>query len=212
MDGNELIKIVAFGDSITEGTYGGADESQVWTSLLKKMFEQANLKVEISNSGIPGETAPFGLRRFPYHVIAANPHIVLIMYGANDSYDPYGTGNPAVSVDLFSQSIEEMISRAQAHNILPMLMTTTPLFLFDELSDQQNALLGSYMDMIREIARKNNLNLIDHFSEWMGRTVRGEDVQQYLPDGVHPNAGGNQIIAETIFEPLSEIIKESSIK
>ncbi len=211
MGGDELIKIVAFGDSITEGTYGGADEPRGWTSLLESMFARCDLKVEILNSGIPGETAPFGLRRFPYHVIAAKPKIVLIMYGANDSYDPYGTGNPAVTIDLFSQSISEMISRAQAHNILPVLMTTTPLFLFDELSDHQNALLSSYMDMMREITMKNNLNLIDHFVEWMGRTGRGEDVQQYLPDGVHPNSGGNQIIAETIFKPLSKIIKKEII-
>lgn len=208
MVGGKLIKMIAFGDSITEGTYGGAAESRKWTSLLESMFARCDLKVEISNSGIPGETAPFGLKRFPRHVLVQKPDIVLIMYGANDSYDPYGTGNPAVPIDLFCQSIDKLVSQALNKNILPVPMTTTPIFLYDDLSDGQNALLGEYMNCIREIALNNKLSLIDHFSEWMGRAQQGEDVKKFLPDGVHPNAGGNQIIAETIYNPLTEIMEK----
>lgn len=209
MDSDDLIKIVAFGDSITEGTYGGAGKSRVWTSVLKRNFQQSDFRVDIKNAGIPGETAPFGLRRFPRQVLAKNPDIVLIMYGANDSYDPYGTGNPAVSLQQFTAAIEAMISGAVQNQILPVLMTTTPLYILDELSNGQNALLGAYMERVHDLAAKYQLSLIDHFSVWMEKEHRGENVAQYLPDGVHPNAEGNFMIAETIFQSLKEIVQKA---
>lgn len=208
MDGGKLIKIIAFGDSITEGTYGGAPESRVWTTVLGKMFARSDMKVQILNSGIPGETAPFGLKRFSYHVLAKQPDIVLIMYGANDSYDPYGTGNPAVSIDDFGRAVDEMITQALNQNILSVLMTTTPLYLSDDPGDHQNALLAEYMGKIREIAEHHEISIIDHFAAWMDRVRQGEDVKKYLPDGAHPDERGNQIIAETIYNPLTKIIEK----
>lgn len=35
-----------------------------------------------------------------------------------------------------------------------------------------------------------------------------KSIINYLPDGVHPNADGNRLIAETIFIHLSEIIRK----
>lgn len=208
MGSDDLIKVVAFGDSITEGTYGGATETRVWTSILQRKFQESNFHIEIINAGIPGETAPQGYRRFLYHVLAKNPDIVLMMYGANDSYDPFGTGNPAVSVPRFTDALEAMISGATEKHITPVLMTTTPLFLLDELSSNQNALLDSYMGKVRDLAEKHRLPLIDHFLVWMEKERIGENMVQYLPDGVHPNAEGNRIIAETILQPLTGIVQE----
>lgn len=203
----EQIKIVAFGDSITEGTHGGAFPSHVWTAILERKFRDAGMIADIINSGLPGETAPQGLQRFSYDVLAQKPKLVLIMYGANDSFMPFDDGEPAVSLRHFENALAEMVVMAQQEGIQPVLMTTTPLDLPDDFGHDHNEMLGRYMQKVRKLAANYNLHVIDHFITWMEKQSDERVTEKYLPDGVHPNAGGNRLIAETIFEKLKGIIK-----
>jgi len=202
----DQIQIVAFGDSITEGTYGGAFPSHIWTAILQSKLRESGMDVHLINSGVPGETAPHGLQRFSYDVLAEKPQVVLIMYGANDSFMPFGDGVPVVSLQQFVNALTDMVAMAKSEGILPVVMTTTPLDLPDDSGYDQNEILGQYMQKVREIAANYNLHVIDHFTSWMEKEMNEKIIEKYLPDGVHPNAGGNRLIAETIFEKLKEII------
>lgn len=214
---SDLLKIVAFGDSITEGTYGGADSAQTWPFVLRYLLNEAGIRSKVIKMGLPGETAPEGLRRFKRHVVRFNPGIVLIMYGANDSYAPSGNENPAVSAQQFMDSLEQMILQSKEHQILPVLMTTTPISLegiFSEdpqTDNSHNANVRKYMGMVNSIALKNGVHLIDHFRVWMEMDENVSILQKYLPDGVHPNVEGNRLIAQTIFNALKEIIHHEII-
>lgn len=206
MADSNKIRIVAFGDSITEGTYGGAFPAQVWTALLQSKLKESGMYVHLINSGVPGETSPIGLQRFRYDVLAQRPQVVLIMYGANDSFMPFDDGRPAVSVNHFETAITEMVVKSKSERITPVLMTTTPLDMPDDFGHNQNEILGRYMQKVREIAALHGLHVIDHFTTWMEKERHEKITEKYLPDGVHPNAGGNRLIADTVFKKLKEII------
>ncbi len=205
MNKPDQIKIMAFGDSITEGTYGGAEHSQTWPAILQKMLTRDGLNVYLLNSGFPGETATLGAHRFQHHLSEQKPDIVLIMYGANDAFVPYGYCDPVVTVPSFENAITKMVNRATEAGIIPVLMTTMPIFFEEDEAFDQNELLGQYMQKIHKIAQRQSLYLIDHFSLWMEKE---ETIKNFLPDGVHPNADGNRLIAETIFYRLPEIIRK----
>jgi len=198
--------IVAFGDSITEGTYGGANISETWPVLLHHLLNDSGFKVEVLNAGIPGETAPQGLQRFNRQVVRLSPEKVLIMYGANDSFIPDGYLKPVVSIAQFRESMEQMVLLAIQNNIAPVLMTTTP---FSRMMDTdgnglQNSLLDEYMMRVRAIAKTHQLQLVDHFKLWLEMDKKASILNKFLPDGVHPNASGNRLIAQTSFETLKE--------
>lgn len=198
--------IVAFGDSITEGTYGGADVSQTWPVLLQHLLNDSGFKVRLLNAGIPGETAPEGLQRFNRQVVRLSPEKVLIMYGANDSFIPDACLSPVVSIAQFRESMEQMVLLAIQNSIAPVLMTTTP---FSRLMDTdgeglQNSLLDSYVREVRAIAKQHNLPLVDHFKLWLEMDKEASILNKFLPDGVHPNVEGNRLIAQTSFEILKE--------
>lgn len=210
---SDPLKIVAFGDSITEGTYGGADVSQAWPFVLQMFLNKAGIPCEVLNMGIPGETTPEGLRRFKRQVVSQKPKLVLIMYGANDSFVPYGYNKPAVPIRQFEESLEEMIQQSLENKILPVMMTTTPLSLpafFPEDAHTENGgnnFLEEYTDRVRLLAQLHNLHVIDHYRVWKEMDQTRQIIQKYLPDGVHPNVAGNLLMAETILNALNKIIQ-----
>ncbi len=200
--------IVAFGDSITEGTYSGADVSETWPVILKYLLCESGIPVDVLNAGIPGETAPEGLQRFNRQVIGLLPQKVLIMYGANDSFIPDDLTKSIVSIEQFYLSMEQMVLLAVQNNITPILMTTTPFSGFFNLdgddAELQNNLLDEYMIKVRAIAQKHNLQLVDHFRIWMEMDKKTPMLEKLLPDGVHPNVDGNRLIAQTTYDILKE--------
>jgi len=208
------ITIVSFGDSITEGTYGGASAAQTYPALLEKMLVEQQINAIVINKGIPGETAPEALFRFQRDVVGLRPDVVLIMYGANDAYIPPDFNFPAVSPENFSKAMRRMVNSLADLSIKTILMTTTPFAELDffgnaekESLELNRQSLEAHLKELREIAENKRLQLIDHYTLWnhMDKTNDGIN-NEYLPDGVHPNADGNKLLATTIFDVLVDEI------
>lgn len=203
------LTIVAFGDSITEGIHGGAYTSEAYPAFLEKMLQKEQIDVQVINKGVPGETAPEALFRLQRDVVDLNPDIVLIMYGANDSYIPPDFNFPAVSVENFSKAISRMVDRLAELSIRTILMTTTPFAELDffgivekdslELNRQS---LEAHLEEVGKITDEKQLQLIDNYKIWHQLDKTKSIIKDYLPDGVHPNSKGNYLLAETIYQAL----------
>lgn len=210
------LSIIAFGDSITEGTYGRALSTETYPFVLEQMLVQEKTNAKVKNEGIPGETAPEGLIRFERDVIALKPDIVLIMYGANDAFIQPGHNAPAVSPADFSKAIIKMVDRLVDMSILPVLMTTTPVsgldfFMADDIGFMERIKLSleTHIREVRKIALEKQILLIDHYKTWLERDKQKGILKTYLPDGVHPNAEGNFLLATITCQVL---INEFSLK
>jgi lysophospholipase L1-like esterase len=208
------LRIIAFGDSITEGTYGGANAMETYPAILEKLLKQKHIDAEVINKGIPGETAPEALFRLQRDVVDLKPDIVLIMFGANDAYIPPDFNFPAVSAENFSKAIGRMVDSLGEQSIKTILMTTTPfaeLDFFDDVEKESLELNRQSLEMhlreVRKIANEKYLRLIDHYKTWQQLDKTNGVIKEYLPDGVHPNAKGNYLLAKTIFQALTNDAK-----
>lgn len=166
---------VAIGDSITHGSgLDNPDESypDVLSGLLGK---------RVINEGLPGEEAWHGLDRFDEVLQTYKPGHILILYGVNDLIA--GTGPEYIKSDL-----RQMIQLARANKTVPVLGTLTPVQgRYSDLYDR--ALLTSAA--IRQLGAEEGVAVADLEAAFNNRS----DLLIY--DGLHPNAAGHRLMAET---------------
>jgi lysophospholipase L1-like esterase len=91
--------ILAFGDSLTEGSGAAPAES-----YPARLAERTGFRVV--NAGASGETTIEGLRRFPDVLKKEKPDLVILCHGGNDMLRKY---NPATT----EQNLRAMISMAK---------------------------------------------------------------------------------------------------
>src|SRR5262249_47918936 len=76
-----LLRVVFFGDSLTEGTHGAS-----YLAVLRSMLAEtpALVAVDLINAGIGGDTVENLLRRLATDVTPRDPNWVVVLIGAND--------------------------------------------------------------------------------------------------------------------------------
>jgi len=151
-------KVIFFGDSITEaGVKAGGYIVRV-DSMCKA--EGKSNSYEFVGAGISGNKVYDLYLRMEDDVLVKNPDIVIIYIGVNDVWhkSSFGTGTDADKFEKFYQAI---INRLKAKNIKIALCTPAAIGEKTDFSNQQDGDLNKYSNIIRSIAAKNNLPLID---------------------------------------------------
>ena len=123
--------LVAFGDTITDGTQSGTDANRRWPNLLDARLVAAGMIMSIVNGAIGGGrvlndgVGPNALARFDRDVIA-QPGVthVTIMEGINDI--GVAGANPLPSVADLIAGHRQMIARSHARGIKVIGATLTP--------------------------------------------------------------------------------------
>ncbi len=123
--------LVAFGDSITDGTQSGTDQNRRWPDLLGARLAAAGTRMAVVNGGIGGGrvledgVGPNALARFDRDVLA-QPGVgfVTVLEGVND----IGVGgvNASPSVAELIAGHRQMIERAHARGLRILGATLTP--------------------------------------------------------------------------------------
>ncbi|MFT8247192.1 SGNH/GDSL hydrolase family protein [Roseomonas sp. BN140053] len=123
--------LVAFGDSITDGTQSGLDQNRRWPNLLSARLTAAGIPMSVINGGIGGGrvledgVGPNGLARFDRDVLAqAGAASVTIMLGINDIGN--GGARPDPSVAQLIAGHRQFIERARARGLRVFGATLTP--------------------------------------------------------------------------------------
>ena len=206
------MRIVAFGDSITLGvrTDGSLREEQAWRAVLSKRLNAAGGGPwEIINAGIGGNTTADGIKRFEADALANKPDIVTLMFGVNDAAmlsfpDFRPIPGPRVALAEYRKNLAHMIHRARRTGARVMLMTPCPMgnkyfnkHLEPYKSHDKNYVLRSYAQAVREIAAELGVELVDVWTRFLQ-----EGMNELLPDGVHPNPRGHEVIAGMLFRAI----------
>jgi lysophospholipase L1-like esterase len=214
------MRIVAFGDSITLGvrTDGTLREEQAWRAVLSKRLNAAGGGPwEIINAGIGGNTTADGIKRFEADALANKPDIVTLMFGVNDAAmlsfpDFRPIPGPRVALAEYRKNLTEMIARVRSVALVAsnqwhprvMLMTPCPMgnkyfnkHLEPYKSHDKNYVLRSYAQAVREIAAELGVELVDVWTRFLQ-----EGMNELLPDGVHPNPRGHEVIAGMLFRAI----------
>ncbi|MCK9477929.1 MAG: GDSL-type esterase/lipase family protein [Firmicutes bacterium] len=204
------LKIIAFGDSITQGSALTTDMKN-WTELLSERYG-----TEIINAGVAGNSSAQGLARLERDVLSLRPDLVIINFGMNDSVLD---GPHYVAVSQFADNITQIVEEIRKAGAMPVLVTPNPIIEGNETSyyySRHNkavftpyggaqTVLNTYVQCIREIAKGTGTPLADVNREWRNYnsfdlliTLKNSDKD----DGVHPCAAGAELYARIIGDVL----------
>jgi lysophospholipase L1-like esterase len=163
---------VAMGDSITAGGYPA-----VLAGMLGK---------PVINRGVGGAGSADGAARVQGILNSYKPGYLLILYGANDATHGH---DPEATIGY----LRSIIQTAKANKTVPVIGTLTPMSAEHAAYD---AAASSLSAMIRAMAGEEKAAVADLESAFGGRS-------EYLEaDGLHPNAAGTALIAQTFYDAL----------
>ena len=181
----EAPTIVAFGDSLTAGF--GLSEDQAFTTLLQHKLDEKGLRYRVVNAGVSGDTSAGGVRRIDWSLDGAVKFLILEL-GGND-------GLRGLPVAEMKKNLAEIIERAQARGVTVILAgMEAPPNLGDEYTRE-------FRQAYRDLAKKYKLTLIPFVLDGVGG--RAEYNQ---PDGIHPNAAGEKIMTENVWQALEPLL------
>lgn len=171
--------IVCLGDSITEGMPGGgAPFPARMVGLTGK---------QVVNQGEGGEKARGGAARAPAVLKRYKPAAMTILFGANDLIQ-------GESIEGAIAGLRSIIASCRANQTEPILATLTPMTAGHELWAGGVVMLN---EQIRALASVENVRLVD-----LEREFGSDPGMLLVPDGLHPNDLGNQVIAVAFADAL----------
>ncbi len=178
--------LLIYGDSISAG-YGMSKEKQ-WSVLLQEKINNENLEIKIFNSSVSGETTSGGLARINQTIESIKPDYLLLELGGNDALRGY----PPKQI---ASNLEEIIKIADSANVKVLLMQIRIPPNYG--SRYQKAFESIYAS----IASETNAILIPFM---LDEVALNKDLM--LPDGIHPKASAQPLIADYIYLQLKPFL------
>jgi isoamyl acetate esterase len=198
-------RIIFFGDSITQaGVNPGGYIMRIDSICTKEGLKE---NYEFMGSGIGGNKVYDLYLRMEEDVLVKNPGMVFIYVGVNDVWhkSSFGTGTDA---DKFEKFYQAVIKKLTEKNIKVILCTPAAIGEKTDFSNNQDGDLNEYSKIIRGLAAKNNLAIVDLrklFLDYNLKNNTDNNAKGVLTtDGVHLNAKGNQLVADEMWKIIKE--------
>jgi acyl-CoA thioesterase I len=174
-------RIVVLGDSLTAGL--GLVESEAYPSLLQEKLDDEGYEFEIVNAGVSGDTTAGGLRRLEW-ALEGDVKILIVALGANDALR-------GLSIDEMKGNLGTIIEGARARGVMVLLagMEAPPNY-----GEEYTV---KFRQVYRDLARTHQVSLVPFLLDGVAGEARLNQA-----DGIHPNAEGARLIAETIWRAL----------
>jgi acyl-CoA thioesterase-1 len=185
----EMKSILVFGDSLSDGFM--LQRSEAYPALLAKKLHAAGLNFQVTNASASGGTTEGGLERLPPH-LKHRIDILVLELGINDAF----RGLP---VDQIENNLQQIIDKVKARNPT-VRVVIAGMQLPNNAADDYVSAFGK---MFGDLASKNNAALVPYLLQ----DVAG-DPSLNLPDSIHPNAAGQNILAENVWRVLEPIARE----
>jgi acyl-CoA thioesterase I len=181
-------RVVCLGDSLTEG-FGLAPE-QAWPELLQAQLRKDGWSsIEIVNAGVSGSTSASAVSRLKWQ-LRNKPAFLVLALGAND-------GLRGVAVEETRKNLAAAIDLAQASGITVLLagMKMPPNY--------GPGFTKQFEEIFPSLAEQKGVALIPFLLE----TVAADPTLN-LPDGIHPNAQGQAVLARTVERYLRPLLEK----
>ena len=199
-------RVIFFGDSITQqGVQQGGYITRI-DSMCRT--ENKSALYEFSGAGIGGNKVYDLYLRMDSDVLMKNPDIVIIYIGVNDVWHK-ATSGTGTDPDKFEKFYNAIIRRLKEKNIKIILCTAAVIGEKTDFSNQQDGDMNYYCNIIRGIAGKNNLPLVDLRKVFLDYNLKNnpdnKDRGILTTDRVHLNAKGNQLVADEMWKAIKGI-------
>lgn len=173
--------ILFLGDSLTEG-YQLAKED-AYPALVEKELKKTRKEIKVINGGVSGATTASGMKRLDWY-LKAKPDIMVLALGAND-------GLRGMKLSETEKNLSQVIEKARSRNIDVIL---AGMKMPTNMGEKYRA---DFENIFPKLAKKYSLPLIPFLLEGVG----GQPSLN-LPDGIHPNPKGHEVMAKTVLKVL----------
>lgn len=196
-------KIIFFGDSITQaGVQPGGYITRI--DSMSKIGSSSG-QHEFIGAGIGGNKVYDLYLRMEEDVLAKNPDMVVIYVGVNDVWHKTSSGT-GTDADKFEKFYLAVINKLRARNIKIIVCTPAAIGEKTDFSNQQDGDLNNYSNIIRRIAARNNLALVDLRKSFLDYNLKNNKDNKesgiLTTDRVHLNAAGNQLVADEMWKVI----------
>ncbi len=175
-------RIVAFGDSITEG-FGQTP----YSVYLQQSLNTSECNSVVINEGLRGEISFDGASRIDSVLSKHNPQYIIIMEGANDA-------RSGVSPQITAAALATMMDKAVSAGATPIVGAVTPN---TELGQEDPRIPEEFNPAIQQEARSRGVTFVDTYTP-----LTGTNWGVYNIDGLHLSDQGQSIIANEFFKAI----------
>ena len=199
------IRVIFFGDSITEAGVRPGGYIVKMQEMLAKQNRAADY--ELIGKGIGGNKVYDLYLRMEDDVLALKPDVVVIYIGVNDVWHKSSSGT-GTDAPKFVKFYEALIRKIQAGGSKVILCTPAVIGERTDNSNEQDGDLNAYSTMIRELATKQNLPLVDLRKAFIDYNLQNNPTNKdrgiLTTDRVHLNEMGNQFVADQMMAAIEK--------
>lgn len=175
--------ILILGDSLTEGYQLAKEEA--YPAIVERELRKSHENIKVINGGVSGATSASGSRRLDWY-LKAKPDIMVLALGAND-------GLRGLKIVETEKNLSLAIEKAQKSGITVILAgMKMPTNMGEPYRSQFEKIFTS-------LAKKYSLKLVPFLLDGVGGKP-----QFNLPDGIHPNPKGHEIMARSVLKILEK--------
>ena len=192
----DAIRVACIGNSITYGARIKNRDRDSYPAVLSRMLGEAYW---VKNFGVSARTLlnkgdnPYMNEKAYQDALAFNPNIVVIKLGTNDSK----SFNWKYKAD-FTKDLQTMVDAFKALPSQPKIYLCYPSKAYqtgDNIND--DIISKEIIPMIKKVAKKNNLSVIDLHTAMDG-------MPELFPDKIHPNEAGAKVMAKAVYQSLKK--------
>lgn len=185
------VRILAFGDSLTQG-YGLIAREGFVPQLDAWLDEHGAKEATIVNGGVSGDTTAGGAARIDWSLTPDIDAMILTL-GGNDMLRGLDPLNARKNLDAILQSATS--------RDLPVLLVgmTAPANFGPDYKQAFDA-------MYPELAEAHDALYFENFFKGLGEGDPSDLQRYFQPDGIHPNADGVQLIVEALGPKVLELV------
>ena len=178
--------LLILGDSISAGY--GINQKDNWVSMLQSKFNNDGTSIKLINSSVSGDTTSGGLQRLKRDLQKFDPDYVLIELGGNDALRGY-------PIKRIKDNLQTMIALIKNNNSKSLLMQIR----IPPNYGQKYTL--AFERIYLELASSEEVYFLPFMLENVGLNP---DLMQ--PDGIHPNAKAQPLIAKDMKKNLDSLL------
>jgi acyl-CoA thioesterase I len=181
--------ILVFGDSLSDGFM--LTRSEAYPALLAQKLRSAGLNFQVINASASGGTTDGGLERLPAH-LKQRIDIFILELGINDAFR-------GVPTDQIETNLQQIIDKVKARNPNVRVIIAgmqLPGYTADDY-------VSAFGNMFAGLSAKNGAARVPYLLQG----VAGNPSLN-LPDGIHPNAAGQKILAENVWRVLEPLARD----
>lgn len=204
LEGNQAVKWVFAGDSITHGArhlYGWRDYPQLFEERLRyEMGKERNLVIRTATSGWTIDRLANDLE---WRVLQFSPRVASFHFGMNDC--PAGTD----ALPRFRETYTTVVKTVR-ETCGSAVLIHTPNPVLPNSETRRAPYIDTYVAAIREIAAETHAILVDHYAAFAEYSENSQ-IYYLMNDPLHPNEYGHRFKANLLFKTLGMYDPESAV-